>query len=268
MSRRFVFPLLAALALLVPLTASAQHLSPKRWVWETVQMRSTTAGNSVARHGSWLASGSFSSGYTDSSVFREGTWAAGVVDTSVAISVENLFWPPSLLGRASTDGLNRLVTRTNADPSQHGPSGSDSLITFLPDTLDNNRWVTVRVVQDTVSNAFAGATGFDSVLVAAQWSEDGVNWLSVYGTPTRAYNASEFAVNPTDGKVPHALAEAEDLAGNDGAEVDLECQPTIYTGGAALIINRTLCMASGHIRFLIGVPGATGQFKVQLGHWE
>ena len=194
---------------------------------------------------------------------------AGQQDTSVAFQFTDFPFPPTMPMRTATDGLNYLVTRTSADPSQHGTSGSDSLKTFLPDTLDNTRWIAFRVAQDTLSHSWgANGTVLDTVKVAAQWSEDGVNWHSVAGTPTRKFQTLALAGNATDGAATTSLFATEETADADVAEISCECQPTIYTDNAALIINRTLCMGHGWLRFITQVgAGSGGQFKLMIGHW-
>lgn len=267
--KRFLSFLAVLAFLVVPLSAHAQNTTPKEWVWEGVTMRNTGPSGTVADPSNWIAAGGkFYQAFLDSSVFRVGTWAASVADTTEAFDMKEFPFPPTYAMRTALDGANYLRIKKDADPSQHGPAGTDSLVTFLPDTLDNTRWIAVRMKQDTTSLSFSGSTSFDSVLVAAQWSEDGVSWQNVGGTPTRAFISASFAINPTDGGTPVGLTNVEQTPGADVAEVSMECQPTLYTDNVSLIINRTMCMARRFLRFIVSAPGGTGQFALEIGHWK
>jgi hypothetical protein len=150
--------------------------------------------------------------------------------------------------------------------------GSDSTITStvvaFADTAGTlqNRWMVVRVNQDTTTFSDSTNTTADSILVDFEWSDDGVNWTGVDGTPTREYAAAPWASG--SGEQANPLFGGEGSPGLDGAEVELQCYPSLYSSPTAVISNRTLCaLGATFVRFIISIQGA-GQFKAEVGHWK
>jgi len=256
---------LAAVA--VPAIAQiAPGQDPVKWRWEGANFRHSNAGSSVAAQANWAAPGGrWGSAFLDSTVFRVGTWAATTWDTTVAYKITDYQFQPGVAWRQAQLRIARGSFETSV---QQSIPYRDSIISATPDTTATARWVTLRVEQDTTSNSFTGSTSWDSLLVAAQWSPDGINWNAVSGTPTRAFYSNPSGVAGGDGLALPAIAEAEVNATTETAEVDLECHPLVYGGNATYILNRTLCIAGGFVRWIVGVPGGTGQFKMLVGSWQ
>jgi hypothetical protein len=225
-------------ALMVPGLVQAQQKVGTEWVWQPLHMRTSTAN--VVGQSNWTKFDRTM--FLDSTVFRVGTLALTVVDTTQAIDRDDLAFPPN-----------------------NAPLG------YLVGVLDTTRtrWISIRVSQDTLSylaSTTLTSTAWDSIGVAAQTSDDGINWYTITGTPTRNYFDSPV---PAWGTAVFQ-AGAEQSLGADWAQVDMACQPCIQAAGSAVpIINRTLCYAGKYIRFgIILATTGSGQFKVELGHWQ
>jgi hypothetical protein len=249
---------LAVLAFYSP-PASADHLT-----WSRLVMRNTTAASAVVLP-LWTSTLN-DPGYADSTVFRRGATTRTLMDTTIAYHVDAWNLPPTFAYRGASYGARAAKFNGGAVTAQFGQVDS-----VVVDTTDNTPWILVRVRQDSSyatghPYAFTGTTAVDSILVAAQYSYDGINWLSVSGTPTRAFIATTVAT-AEDGLQPPVLTALEVSPGADAAEVALQCQPELRVAGAALIINRTLCIAGAWVRFLIGVTDGSGQFCAELGEW-
>ena len=250
---RSILTALIALVSLAPM-AYAQAISGTN-LWQTgfefrpVYMRNTTAASTVVRDADWThfeagsAANSLSNGaFTDSLVYRHG--ATIQTDTTVAISLATLAFPPTVmnnpLGVAATDSVP------------------------MP-------WIAVRVRADTAngSYAFTGrSASLDTVRVGAQYSFNGINWLSVTGTPTLNFDATATNTGEDGKTTSSAIALVPNTTVDGYATVVLKCNPTQYNTSAAPIINKTLCMCGAtYIRFLITHDG-TGQFVTELGAWR
>lgn len=234
---------LLSLAIL-PAIASAQgvagNAAKSQFTWKPLMMRNTSAA-SVAQQLNWAqGGGGAQSGFADSSVFRRGVSATGR-DTSIAFSVKDLYFPPHL-----------------------GPNGSAVAVS---DTVMHTPWVSIRVRQDTTSYSWSGATAMDSIYVAAQWSPNGINWISVNGTPTRAFETTNGTADE-NGITPVLVGPfGEPAAGADVATVYLGCVPALAPVNSSYILNQTLCLCEGFVRFIFVLDG-TGQFAPEIGSWQ
>lgn len=258
MMRRIGFTLFALLAL--PAMAFAQRVSPaSQWDWHDLEIRTTTAAASVPAEDSWIKDSS--PAFADSLVFRKGPATRTLVDTTVAFRT-NRFWYPPTYGSRGAQGGGRAQALSGM---QALPGGTDSSIV---DTTDKSPWIAIRVRQDTTSYSFTGSSGdLDSMFVGAQISYDGINWLSVSGSPTRAFIANPTGVSGTDGLAIPCVVGIEPSVGADVSTVVFEAQPSIHKMGNAFIINRTLCAAGAWVRFIIGINDATGQWRAEIAHW-
>lgn len=271
--KRFATLLVVSLALAVfgqPADAQKAQKTGKQWVWEPLRIVSTSV--SGALDATWpVAPVARTSGvdYVDSTVVRKDGWTPAVFDTSGAIPLASLLYPPAFDGRIGIVGSHHL--RLKKTTANAGGSTSDSLVSFLPDTLDNSTWIALRTKQDTLSLGWSsGATLQDTLVVMAEWSNDLVTWHGVTGAPTRAYIA-DHVVGGADDVDYDAMIETEMIAGADVIEMStFQCQPSIYTDGTALILNRTLCMAPGtYVRFIVrNSTAAYGQVVYELGRWK
>lgn len=269
MTRR-IASFLAVLSLLVPLTAGAQATQPQasspeaRFKWEPMQFRNISA-SAVAQELNWAKGGGLlASGFADSLVFRRGATTRTLVDTSAAYPIDKFGMPPTFNARGGAYGSRAAKFNGGAVTAQFGQVDS-----VIVDTTDAATWVAFRIRQDSLSVSFSGTSTLDSALIAAQVSYDGgINWLSVSGTPTRAFYATTIA-SAEDGLQPPVLAAAEISPGADVVPFAIQCQPSVYQAGGAVIINRTLCAQSGAlVRFLVDVADGSGQFRVDLGYWD
>ena len=175
--------------------------------------------------------------FLDSLVFRRGVTTATVYDTSIGMSSSSFPFPPGL-GTAAIAGIDTIGTP----------------------------WIAIRVGQDTTSFGFTATSGMDSVRVGVEYSYDGANWYPAAGTPTRRFD-TVFFTSGASGTQAVSLIGVEGVPGQDAATVTFGC----HQGTIALIepwnVGRALCWANARLRFLIG-GDYTGQFKVEVGHWQ
>lgn len=239
-----------------------------------ILFRRTIAASTVALK-PWSAGGRQTC-YTDSTVFRHGPSSDAVAtrttsDTTEAIPISEWDYPPTFAMRSAAYGSRAMKFNGGAVTAQFG--GVDSLVA---DTLDRSPWVVITIVQDTTSYAFTGSSAGDSMLVGGEISYDGGNtWESLNGTPTRAFHGttatSPIAVaSGVDGLVTALIVAAEKAPPSDRWTFNFECQPTLVAASTtALIINRTLCYANNAlIRFIVCPLDATGQYTMNISHWE
>lgn len=238
--------------------------------YEPLKIRHTSAA-SVPQELNWAKGfygGSFVTGFTDSVVFRQGAATAILVDTSAAYPLSYFRLPPGFEHRPASQGSRAQRTYGASGPIL-APSGTDSSIV---DTTDATPWIALRVQQDTLSNSFTATSTLDSALFGAQISYDGgLNWLSVNGTPTRAFYANPTGVSGTDGLAIPMLAVAEVSPGADVVEARCRCFPQLWENtGTAFIFERTLCAAPANalVRFIVKVTDGSGQWAVWLGRWR
>jgi hypothetical protein len=249
-----------------PPASAQQTASPSvKFVWDRIPMR-TTVGASAFASIPWGTPQRATAGfYADSSVWRKAATTRTLVDTSAALDISDFALPPTFPSRSSGYMARAMKFNGGAVTAQFG--GVDSVVV---DSLDHTAWVKVRIQQDSTAFSFTGTSGGDSAFVGAQVSwDDGVNWETVSGTPTRAFIATPTGLSGEDGISVPSLAATETSPGLDRWEFDLECQPNLrQLSGTAFIINRTLCCATGGlIRFIFGLNDASGQFKADVGHW-
>ena len=235
--KRFV--LCAVLAALFVVSA-AQAAGMKA---RALEMRTTVAAASVAM-APWTKFRD--AAFTDSSVFRKGAATRTLFDTTQAIHTSELPWPPSFYARTAFAAVS--------------------------DTATSEPWIILKVKPDSVSYSFSGTSGLDSLIVAVEYSEDGVQWVGATGTPTRAFSAEAPIPIASDGITPVPLTKGEPTgAAGDAIWIALQCHPQVAeTVGnhAKVIVNRTLCVENTYIRFIIGVADGSGQFKAELLHWD
>ena len=208
--------------------------------WTRLYMRNTAA-TSTARDPNWTTRGSCQtcspSGFADSSVFRRGATTRTVYDTTRALDLRTVPWAPNF-GNVAMNAL------------------TDS--TYLP-------WLYMRVLQDTTSVTFSGASSLDSVFVGAEVSLNGIDWFTCQGTPTQRFAINFFTSSPADGAQAPALIGQEASPGEDMAQFVFKCHP-FTTVDNIRITNRSLCFWNGYVRFIIGMA-ASGQFGVDVGTW-
>jgi hypothetical protein len=237
MSRRFVLPFLAVLALTVPLIAQAadvQHFGAQL-IFRTLNMRNTSAANN-ARQPNWTSSST--AAFADSSIFKRGATTATAYDTTVAIARSDIAFPP-IFGPGFPAALQ------------------DSI---LP-------WFILRVKQDSTAygNVAAPSSSLDSVRVAVEWSDDGINWNAFAGTPTYRFDVA-YMTSGADGTVSPTLIGVELLNSYDTVDIPFKCRLSTITG-AGLINNLQACAAGTWLRFIIGMD-ATGQYRCEIGSWQ
>lgn len=266
MTRRILPFLFLAVSLCIPISAQAQRVSAEsQWDWHPLVMRTTSAA-SVVQEFNWAKGehglGS-TRGFADSIVIRKAAATETLVDTSAAYKIGDFFFPPTFAARSGSAMARAAKFNGGAVTAQFG--GVDSVIV---DSTDSNPWIAFRVVQDTLSQDFAATSGLDSILVGAQISYDGINWLAVNGTPTRAFLANATGISGTDGIAIPMITATEPSPGADVVELVVECQPAIHKVGNSFIINRTLCAAGAYVRFIIGLCDGSGQFKPEIGYWS
>lgn len=266
---RRIAAFLAVLSLAIPLTASAQMHT------ERLYMRSTTAASSVVANLNWAAGtpgNPTNAAFSDSVTFAHATGSAATnIDTTAAYHVSR--WPFSDTQRFRGGGFMMRAQKTsgNAGPATEG-GVTDSVVV---DTADATPWIVIRVHQDsTAYGNFSGGTSLDSVYIHAQWSQDGVVWYGLNGTPTRAggflNSTSPFGTATEGGIVHQSLTATEANQAFDEVDFPLQCQPSIITQSSNLIINRTACMLPERywIRFLVTVENdGYGQYGIDVDYW-
>jgi hypothetical protein len=231
---------IASAAVFVSSAPMAQDLAGQREAMlspERLIMRNTTAASAVARNANW-ASPQGASGFTDSSVFRRGATTRTVYDTTIAYAVLHFALPPHV-GNGQVASL--------AD-------------TVLP-------WIVLKVGQDTTAYSFAGTSGgvTDTIRVAIESSEDGVNWFSFAGTPTYRFD-TVFLTSGQDGLQSPTLYGVEISPGQDFVTIPIKCALAQWDG-VVRVMNKTACCSGVFLRFVIG--GAySGQYKVEAYHWQ
>lgn len=233
---------LALAVLLVPLVGRAQDVSGSQitqFEWKRLTMRNTTAANATALNRNWAAREGVTAGFTDSTVFRRGVTTRTVYDTTLAYPVSAWPFPPTL-----GSSLANAVADTSSVP-----------------------WLLLRVRQDSVATgpyAFTGTSGLDSVRVAIEHSNDGINWLSCPGTPTHRFD-TVFLTSGQDGLQSPTIIGVEASPGEDEVYIPLRCHSSQATSNS-WIVNRTVCFTGGWVRLIVG--GAySGQFAIELGSW-
>lgn len=217
--------------------------------WKVMYMRNTNAPTgTVVRNPNWaaFAPGLTGIGYLDSTVFRRAATTRTVYDTSAAYRTDEFPLPP---GFGST--LGNAVVDTSSIP-----------------------WIALKVHQDSLSYATVVngtvtppvmTTALDSIRVAAEYSYDGINWFSCTGTNTRRFD-TVFMTSGADGLQSPTIFGVEASPGEDAAYITLSCHPSQFSSNA-FILNRTLCMVGGYVRFIFG-GAAIGQFAVDVGTWN
>lgn len=230
----------ALVALFVVPAVTAAQPGPLVMKAKRLEMRTTVAANTSALV-PWTKFRD--SAYLDSVVFRKGAATRTLFDTTQAVAVADLPWPPG--------HQNRTMAAI--------------------DTLNSEPWIVIKVKPDSLFGAFTGTTGLDSLIVGIEYSENGVQWIGASGTPTRAFLAEAPIPVASDGITPVPLTKGEPTgAAGDAVWIALQCHPQIaeiVANHAKSIANRTLCLESGYIRFIIGVSDGSGQFVVDLMHW-
>ena len=245
MRKRAFHAVLLLFALLAPFLAYTSSFSQDltavkgKLQWEPLWIRSTTAASTVVREQNWAKGGHGQpvTGFGDSVVIRR-AGALTAYDTSAAYRTE-LF----------------------AFPSNLGPSLSNALV----DT-SSVPWLFIRLRQDSISFGTPTLThGLDSIRVAAETSQDGINWFSCPGTNTRRFD-TVFLTSGQDGLQNPTLIGVEASPGEDAAFVTLSCHPSQAVTNS-FILNRTLCMAGAYVRFIFG-GDYNGQFVAEMGRWQ
>lgn len=236
--RLLAIALLLAVGFAIPAHAQVAGTHGK-FVFDQIMFRNTVAGSSFALNQDWTVSPS--SSYADSSNFIKMATAFSN-DTTVALQASNYAFVPNWGGGTGTGA----VGDTAAVP-----------------------WLQIHVQQDSLSRPFpSGITTIgsllDTVWVAAQTSNDGINWQPCNGTPTLRFEAA--ATSPVNGNT--VVAGVEPFAGQDDALVTLKCHPSqVVNAGSGAIINRTLCLAGSlYFRFVLS-GDYSGRFRLFLGHW-
>ena len=251
---RSILPALLALVILAPMAQAQQavvgpSLGQTGWSFSPLWMRNTTAGAStVAREANWarwdggVANQVSNSAFTDSLVYRHG--ALITTDTTAALRLADLPFPPSALN------------------TPLGVAATDSV---------PYPWLVVRVRADTANTvySFSGrSASLDTIRVGAQYSFNGINWLSVTGTPTINFDATATNTGEDGKTTSSGFALVPNTTVDGYAQVVLKCNPTQYNTSSSPILNKTLCMCGAqYIRFLVTHDG-TGQFVTELGSWR
>lgn len=218
--------------------ASADSDILKPMVFTVLKMRNTAA-STVARDPNWATVGQSPTGFADSSVFRRaGTRTS--YDTSAAFFAQDYPLPPNLA----------------------------SLTTAFSDTL--LPWIMIRVEQDSVRASvdpllFSGTTSLDSIRVAIEHSPDGGRtWFTCSGTPTYRFD-TVFMTSGQDGTQSPTLIGVESIGPEDSATIPIQAlRPTTN----AYIVNKNVPYIGEPLRIIVGAGAATGQLKLEIGHWQ
>jgi hypothetical protein len=252
----------------------AQVPNPPFFDYTKLYFRNTTAANGIARELNWgrylpgqatiLSFGAL----TDSLTFAHAAGGSALVkyDTTAAYNVTFFGLPPTFENRAANAEHQKSFATLNAT------ANIDSI--GVPDTLDTTPWVVMRIRADTTSNSWAGGTVFDSLYIGAQYSLNGINWVSVGGTPTRKFVSGGTAA--TTGLSEDATAIPFLVAAKRGSNaasrfitIPLRCFPALANDTSTdWIIERTMCMCGGYVRFIVGISNdGAGQYTLEAGHW-